>query len=147
MDRTAAGNIIQFEPSPNDTLKIGGYKFPKNTKVSLTNSKMFSESMPIGPTVKGVKLGLLSVDTIVGYGNWKITIDANYIPEFANEALVYKQIKQLNVLYKNPSVLPVVNKKMNTLGILAVWIRSLEFPNQDLIWELPFKMECSSFVT
>lgn len=147
MDKTAAGKIISFESSPNETLKIGGVQMPLGTKITLSNQKVFSEAVPLGPSTRFGKFDYFSVDMFLNYSNWKIGIEGSYIPDSANEALVYKFIRSLNLVYKNPAPTPIINKKANTLGILFVWIRSLEFPNQDLIWELPFKMECSSFVT
>lgn len=107
MDTTAAGHIINFETTPFDLLKINGFKFPKTTKIGLSNEKIFSEAVPLtvsanSKTTGSVKFGYAVIETFAGYKNWSIGISGVYIPESANPSLIKKFMKNIYLLFKNP---------------------------------------------
>ncbi|MCE9499763.1 MAG: DUF6046 domain-containing protein [Leptospira sp.] len=122
--------------------EITGYEFPSGTKISLSQEKIITATKINGR--KG------TIKEMSGFDDWQITIEFPLLAATYSISLgplvesMIRKLKNLKKLWLDPDSIPVLNEKMNALGIKYLVIKKFEIPDAPIQYNQPVKLTCLS---
>ena len=128
------GPVLSFSVIDLDPLNIGGFLVPQGASVSLSQQKIITKTQ-VGSSEGTVK-------EFSGFSDWNVTIDFEY--PYPMKALAIAQLKLLANIWKVEIALPVINSRLQAVGITHVVIEQLDLPDPDVDHELKAQIKCCS---
>ncbi len=135
---------LPFNVTEQDTLKISDYDFPPGTKVSIGGGRRITKTQIDG--AKG------SVKEVAGQADWTVSISFLILSDsylFAVPGVtgtgktMIQELKTLRRLLEGNSSLPIINFRLNSLGIKQVLIERWNIPDSNQ-YHQPVSLECIS---
>lgn len=136
LDPVPGGPFLGFTAGDLDPLIIGTYACPRGTKVTLHKEKNFSATQV--PGAKG------EVIEAVGWSNWRLTIEFEYVSPTGLQVMAFKELKQVLAVWNRLDSVEVLHPKLNELGIWFILLTKIELPDEDRAHELPVRLEALS---
>ena len=122
-------NLIDLDP-----LAIGTFKAPQTNRIHLRRQKLLSKTNVSG------REG--TIKEFSSFTDWEIDIDFIYVG--IHKAAAILKLKELNRVASLPTEVPVLNLKLNSLGIHFLVIEDADIPEPDGSHELVARLKCSS---
>ncbi|EMF41845.1 hypothetical protein LEP1GSC067_1186 [Leptospira interrogans serovar Lora str. TE 1992] len=136
LDPTPGGSFLAVTGSDLDPVKIGDYRCPRGTKVTISQEKNYSKT-----TVPG-REG--TIKEVVGFHDWQLTIEFEFISNTGMQLDAISELRSIKSKWMKMDSLEIVHPKINTLGIMKVFLTRVEFPDEDRSFELPVRIEAIS---
>ncbi|PJZ43625.1 DUF6046 domain-containing protein [Leptospira brenneri] len=136
LDPVPGGPFLGFTAGDLDPLQIGTYTCPRGTKVTATREKGYSATQ-----VGGSKGEVLEA---VGWGNWRLTIEFEYVASTGLQALALAELKKILIVWNQLDSVRVIHPKLNSVGIEFILLTKIELPDEDRAHELPVRLEALS---
>ncbi len=132
---------------------LGDYKLPSSTKYSVRQEKNFTSTI----------LKKKNVIEVAGFNPWQVTIEFEIVRPMYNgveiagvsipglDAVagalsldIISEVRKLVKLWEKTKAISVQNETLNELGIEYLFISSIEFPDPDVEWTLPVRIQAES---
>ncbi len=130
---------LPLNVSEEDRLMISDYDFPPGTKVEISGGRRVTKTEIDG--AKG------SIKEVAGQTDWQISISfyiltPSYFKTDKGKSMIL-ELKKLRRLVEGNTPLPIINFRINSLGITKVLIERWQLPDSSQ-FNQPVKLECVS---
>lgn len=117
------------------------YQFPADTRVDLRQTKIFSATKIAG------KIG--TIKEVSGSDDWQVTIRFMLVSPNYNTSLplvesMIEKLENLKEVWEKRSVLKVLNKRLEALGIEYLFLKEMDLPDGDSYWVQPVVIQALS---
>ncbi|WP_442496292.1 DUF6046 domain-containing protein [Leptospira interrogans serovar Icterohaemorrhagiae] len=136
LDPTPGGSFLAVTGSDLDPVKIGDYRCPRGTKVTISQEKNYSKT-----TVPG-REG--TIKEVVGFHDWQLTIEFEFVSNTGMQLGAISELRDIESKWIENGFPGNLHPKINALGIIEIFLIRIEFPDEDRGFELPVRIEAIS---
>ncbi|TGK47509.1 hypothetical protein EHQ16_03270 [Leptospira kanakyensis] len=136
LDPVPGGPFLGFTAGDLDPLIIGTYTCPRGTKVTGYRPKNHSATQVQG--------AIGTVKEVVGYDDWHLTIEFEYVSPVGLQAMALKELKEILAVWDQLDSVTVIHPKLNALNIKFILLTKIDLPDEDRAHELPVRLEALS---
>lgn len=128
------GPILSITVGDLDPFMIGTYRCPRGTHITAKQEKIISYTK-----IQGAKG---TVKQMSGFNDWQINISFIYIA--IAQTFVLLEIADIINQWKKTRSIPIIQTKLNALGIDSIVLNNIDFPDEDRWHELPVNITAVS---
>lgn len=136
LDPVPGGPFLGFTAGDLDPLQIGTYTCPRGTKVTGYRQKNHSATQVPG--------AIGTAKEVVGYDDWHLTIEFEYVSPTGLQVMAFKELKQVLAVWDEIDSVKVIHPKLNALDINFILLTKIDLPDEDRAHELPVRLEALS---
>lgn len=148
-----AGPVIGLSTPDFSPFVLGDYILPPDTKYSIAQAKNYTST----------QVGKRNIKEVSGHLPWQVTIEFTIVRTMYNgveimgvpipglstltsaiQEDIIGELKKITLFWKQESAIPVEQETLNELDIFFLFVHRIEFPDPDVEWELPIRMQCES---
>ncbi len=134
LESIPGGPVLSITIGDLNPFMIGTYRCPRGTHITAKQAKNISYTKM--PGSKG------TVKQMSGFDDWQLNINFIYIA--INPAFVQLEIADIMAQWKKTKSIPIIQTKLNALGIDSIVMNNIEFPDEDRRHELPVNITAVS---
>ncbi len=134
LESIPGGPVLSITVGDLDPFMIGTYRCPRGTHITAKQEKIISYTR-----IQGAKG---TVKQMAGFGDWQLNI--NFIYVAVAQTFVLLEITDIISQWKKTKSIPIIQTKLNALGIDSIVMNNIEFPDEERRHELPVNITAVS---